>query len=127
MEWARGYGWPGNIRELRHAIVRWVFQGGKVSLEETVRRLHDDSFEGQSDPAFVVSSMVFGRLNLALKEGSSPFGTLNDLVKEFERMVKHAVHRWFRETRPTDDQLKRIFPGNKSQSARNKIGTWGKL
>jgi transcriptional regulator with GAF, ATPase, and Fis domain len=121
--WARRYSWPGNVREMGHAITRWFLEEGKSPLCELVipERGHYQATSG--DAASVVADLVRQRLEMALLK-NEPVGSLIELVKEIEREVKYAANAWYRDTSPTDETLQRLFPGKKAVSLRNKLNTW---
>jgi len=127
IEWAQSYQWEGNIRELRHAVVRWHFEDGKVSLKEIVERIHEEvnSNERISVVGNTVDEIVRERLAGVGKGDRTPPGTLGDLVKEFDRQVEAAVVRWYEETQPDPETLLGIFSRQKNiDSIRNKISQW---
>ena len=124
IQWAKSYHWPGNVRELRYAIFRWFVEEGRVPLRQLVD-LPQGCVLPDSGSASLIAGLVQGRLQTALSQKQS-VGGLMELVKEFEREVKHAANAWYRETNPTDDVLQRLFPGKKPVSLRNKLNTWRK-
>jgi transcriptional regulator with GAF, ATPase, and Fis domain len=127
IEWAQSYQWEGNIRELRHAVVRWHFEDGKVSLKKIVERIHEEvnSNERISIVGNTVDEIVRERLAGVGKGARTPPGTLGDLVKEFDRQVEAAVVRWYEETQPDPEKLLGIFSRQKNiDSIRNKISQW---
>jgi transcriptional regulator with PAS, ATPase and Fis domain len=126
MRWARGYEWPGNVRELKHSIVRWFFEEGKIALKEIVLQLRaeDQKDESSKRVSSLVAGLVRDRLNRSLRDGTEPPGSLNGLVKEFEKEIKAAAHDWYRAESRSDEDLRSLFPDSEPQSVRNKLSEW---
>jgi DNA-binding NtrC family response regulator len=131
MGWARTYEWPGNVRELRDAITRWFFEGGRRTLQQVVEDLRAEETppEVATTPEMdsTVTALVKARLDSGLAQNAPAPGTLNDFVKEFERAAKRGLSQWYRNARPTDEQLRMLFPAHRTlTSVRNKLSQWRK-
>lgn len=129
IRWARSYHWPGNARELRDSIIRWLFEDGRRPLQQIVQELGDveRSAASRTELSATVAGLVSERLDAARQAGTPAASTLSDFVKDFEREAKAAVAAWYRAARPSDQLLRQIFPGHRRlESIRNKLSQWRK-
>lgn len=113
--WARTYDWPGNVRQLRSAVTRWVIENGERSFREIVIAGHHNSISTVPRKTSSVSSRL---------ESLEPVGTLKDLLDLQEKSAKREIVDWFDRTRPTNTELASKFPGMKPRSVRNKLSDW---
>jgi DNA-binding NtrC family response regulator len=128
LDWARSYEWPGNIRQLRHALVRWLAEAGKISLR--------DSASQGSLPSHVVRGPREGyRL---IREGARQLidgqwesedaiaETPGTFITSVMRVAENEMVAWYDKTKPSGGQLERAFPKAKPSSVVNKMSQWRK-
>jgi transcriptional regulator with PAS, ATPase and Fis domain len=126
LAWAPTYEWPGNVRHLRHAIKRWLFEAGRRSLQAIVEDLRREMPLGQPQRSPPLTALVRQRLASILGgEAQSPGGP-GKFVDEFRDQVRAAVHDWYREHQPGEEDLRRLFSEGTMESIRNKISQWGR-
>lgn len=125
LRWAERYRWPGNIRQLRHCLKRWILENGARSLEEVALAGPDGAFAlGMAGDANQVNALVFAKISAAEQGTGRTYGTPIDLVSEVEEMAKGAVSRWYRTSKPDEATLHRVFSDGKTKSIRTKLAEW---
>ena len=123
--WAERHEWRGNIRQLRHCIKRWILENGARSLEAiALVGPHLTATPGGPGDRHQLHALVLAKIDAA-QQGSGPsYGTPIDLVSDVEQMVKGAVSRWYRTTKPDEATLHRVFSDGKTKSIRTKLAEW---
>jgi DNA-binding NtrC family response regulator len=127
LSWARDYEWPGNIRQLKHAITRWYFEDGTSPLCRIVEQYADHEAPNAGGSRSVLDSVVFDALEHARVAGAPAAKTLDSFIRRYEAMLKSAVAAWCRDAALTDEQLQALFRDGKVQSIKNKLYQWRKL
>lgn len=121
--WAAAYDWPGNIRQLKHALRLWLLEGTTTPLASIVAKtnpLRPTSGGGES-----LETTVRDYLDECLVAGTSAAKTLDELQKTFNKRIQASVRRWYKDQRNlTDEVLQQLFPGMKPASIRGKISQW---
>jgi len=124
LRWAERYEWPGNIRQLRHALKRWTLENGVRSLEQiALAGPHLTLAPGRAD-ANQLGSVVLAKISAAEQGTGRSYRTPIDLVSEVEQMAKGVVSRWYRTTKPDESTLHRVFSDGKTKSIRTKLAEW---
>jgi len=125
LRWAERHRWPGNIRQLRHCLKRWILENGARSLEEiTLAGPYGRSALGMAGDTNQLNALVFAKISAAEQGTGQPYGTPVDLVSEVEEMAKGAVSRWYRAAKPDEATLHRVFSNGKTKSIRTKLAEW---
>lgn len=125
LDWAAGHQWPGNIRELRHAVKGFLVANGARRLSEVAKDIERLTVLGKKDSE-LIGKFVERQLRAALAGDRRPFGTLQGLVQEVTAEVKAAVVRWNVTTKPSREQLADLFPENTHESIVTKLSQWKK-
>jgi transcriptional regulator with GAF, ATPase, and Fis domain len=115
LSWARTFKWPGNIRQLRSSLQRWLFEYGRKSLKSLVEaqpEFHEGLEQPGNSPAFA-----------ALKNGERVL-SLENLLELAAKDVRAQIIEWFDQEKPTDQRLRAIFSEVKPRSVRQKISDW---
>lgn len=121
--WASGYEWPGNIRQLKHALRLWLLDQTTTPLSAIVSRTNALRSASSSDTSLETSVRKY--LDECLTSGTSAADTLEDLQRAFSRRIQASVRAWYKEQRNlTDEVLLQLFPGMKPSSIRGKISQW---
>ena len=124
LAWARGYEWPGNIRQLRHSLVQWLANEGRVALHEIV----DSAKALLSSTALSAASpermKIRGRLDDARSAGRAVASTLGNFIDDVRRNAELEVVEWYDSVRPSLEELKRLFPEADPTAIRSKLSQW---
>ncbi len=125
-EWATTYGWPGNIRQLRTSLVRWLAVDGAVPLSEVVLSTEPAvlRFRRSSSTDDFAGETLRSRLDAALRDEEPLAETLGDFVRDAQRAVEKEIVAWYDAASPTASQIRHLFPGMKHTSVVNKISQW---
>jgi DNA-binding NtrC family response regulator len=126
LKWAGTYDWPGNVRHLRHAVKRWLFEGGRRPLSAIVEDLGREMSLARPQPLPPLAALVRERLDSILDGDAPSPGWPGKFVDEFMDQVKAAVHDWYRECQPDEEDLRKLFAEGTIESIRNKISQWGR-
>jgi transcriptional regulator with GAF, ATPase, and Fis domain len=125
LRWAERYRWPGNVRQLRHCLKRWILENGARSLEEIAIAVPYGAFApARAGDASQLNALVLARISAAEQGTGHGYRTPIDLVSEFEALAKGAVSRWYRTARPDEATLHRVFSEGKTKSIRTKLAEW---
>ena len=124
LTWAGAYEWPGNVRQLKHALRLWLLDHMKTSLREIVERTQVLTI-GSAVENRGVEDWVRAHLDECLDSDGS-VGSLSDLGQAFTRQFETAVYNWYRDHQGelTDDVLQRLFPRMKLSSLKTKLSQW---
>lgn len=125
LQWASSYDWPGNFRQLRHALVRWLAMGGELPL----RTVALDVVSAPQAYSGAVSTARSGGsvneiLDAARATGNAAATTLGDFVERFRRDIENEIVAWYDQHKPSAEVLDQLFPGMKSSSAISKLSQW---
>jgi len=123
---ARGYVWPGNVRQLRHALTRWLVYQGQQSLESCAVSLERELVSRPHPRPADLQSRVFTALDDALARQHPAATTVTSFVDEaFTDPARRAVVAWLDSRSPRPDVLEAIFPGHKNaNSIRSTVNKW---
>lgn len=124
LTWASSYAWPGNVRQLKHALRLWLLDRTTTPLADIVVRTNALRPRNLDDTN--IEATVRAYLNECLENATSAADTLDDLQRTYERRVQHAVCMWYREQRNNlaGDALQSLFPGMKLASIKVKLSQW---
>jgi len=128
VKFACSHSWPGNIRQLKHALTRWLMFAGQRTLDEITKEIESEleRLRQPGNPVACVEEAVRSALDKARAAGNAAAPTLNGFIEVFSGRAKKAVLDWLRRSRPTPDELKSMFPGHKdANSIRTLIRKWG--
>lgn len=126
LRFASEYDWPGNVRQLRHALSRWLIsQGGKsvqccaVELEHQLVRTSRDGAD--------IRGQIMSLLDASMEEGVSAAETASEFVETyFSGPAREAVAEWLATRSPRPPALTQLFPGHRDANAiRSTIRKWG--
>lgn len=112
LKWARGYRWPGNVRQLERAIAQFLIRGGRLPLKDIALE-QERQFAGSQEGSLAADlrrMRAIGSPGAALQRG--------------EMLARREVLAWFDEVAPDNAILRRIFPDVKPHSVRVKISQW---
>ncbi|MGF1885754.1 sigma 54-interacting transcriptional regulator [Photobacterium profundum] len=128
IEFVRRYSWPGNIRQLRHSLVR-MFAYGNVSLSECALGLESElisKVDCESESECQIREQVSSLLNCAARERKSVASTPGAFVDtNFSLQARKAVAMWLERESPRPATLEVMFPGAKdANSIRSTVLKW---
>lgn len=125
INWASSYKWPGNVRQLKHALRLWLLEGANTRLRDVVN-LVDSLSRTSSDGNSALTDLIAASLDTCLENGTSAANTLGDFLKPFTRTVEQAVCGWYRDRQKDldDATLLRLFPGMELTSLKAKLSQW---
>jgi len=127
LEWAATHDWRGgNVRFLRHAVKRWLFEAGARPLSAIVEDLSRETSLARPQPLPPLAALVRDRLAAILAGDAKSPGGPGKFVDEFTEQVRAAVYDWYRECQPSEDDLRKLFPEGTMESIRGKISQWGR-
>lgn len=124
LDWAQSYAWPGNVRQLRHALVQWLAHGATAPLSrlaiasESRPRVASD---GKQPDAV---QQVRQRLEVALKTRRAAAPTVGRLIEEARMEIENEVVAWYDERSPSIKELQILFPEAKPTAVRSKLSQW---
>ena len=121
LAWARGYSWPGNLRELAQVLWEWHLFDGKRRLEQIVSRRIAIRNQGNSDLEGTVTEKLFGIFDDVLAERRPGFNTYGGLGEEMRRIAYSAIYRYHRERKLKEEELKRLFGEQDAINVRKQI------
>jgi len=125
IRWAAGYAWPGNIRQMRHAVKRWRLESGGVAFSDAAEDCWGELMAAGAGPTVnPIAEHISRQLDLAL--GGQQVTQLSALVDEAAREAKRAIVQWYDSHRPTADDLDHMFTDAQPRSVQNKIAKWRK-
>ena len=121
ISWAKLHNWPGNIRQLKSAIRKWLMhrnQKGqpKIALKEIVA---DQDLSREEEARGITAINILKQL-----ENNKPLGSLDNIVQLASQDIRQAVVSWYEKRKPTSQELEILFPDMKPSSAQNKISEW---
>ena len=124
LTWARSYAWPGNVRQLKHALRLWLLDQMIVPLANIVGYTEVNRPPIPSERGLEVS--VHSYLDECLTTGREAGKTLKEFRQTFVRRFEQAVYSWYKDHHANlpDDVLQRLFPGMKLSSLRGKFSQW---
>ena len=114
--WARSYGWPGNVRQLRSLVQRWLSHGGRKPLRDLISSGEIEQLHRESG---TIESATVARL-----KSGDVLNSLSALLDEAERRTKREILDWYKRASPSASELERRFPGMKVRSIRQKLSDW---
>jgi DNA-binding NtrC family response regulator len=121
LDWAARHEWPGNIRQLKHALRLWLLDQKNTPLSSIVSKTNPLRPTGDTS----LETSVRDYLDECLTAGTSAADTLEDLQKTFNKRIQTSVRAWYKDQRNlTDEVLQQLFPGMKPTSIRGKISQW---
>jgi transcriptional regulator with GAF, ATPase, and Fis domain len=113
LAWARIQPWKGNIRELEEVLEQWLLGGAQEPLESVAGRRQYSEAGASAGHAADVAAMVRHEIEEILANRKPSPGTFSRFVGTFTRDVEEAVTRalvdWYRERRPDQATVKRLF------------------
>jgi transcriptional regulator with GAF, ATPase, and Fis domain len=127
LRWATSYNWPGNLRQLRHGLIRWLALNGQIALKDAVlQSAHDEPFRinADVDDTRSLSRFVEARLEKARRERVAIAESLGDLTEQIRREVQQAVVSWHDTVRPSAAELNALFPQMQRNSVSSKLSQW---
>lgn len=124
LDWARKHAWPGNVRQLRHALVQWLAHEGAVPLRTLVLSSEPRLVDRASKDHLVAHQGIRERLRTAYAAGTAAAPTPGDLIKDSCRELEAEAAAWFAENSVTLEELKTLFPNAKPTSVRSKVSQW---
>jgi DNA-binding NtrC family response regulator len=130
LEWARMQPLKGNIRELEEVIEQWLLDGAKAPLEVVAGRRQYSDAGGIAGHGADVLTMVRHEIEEILANRKPSPGTFSKFVSTFTHEVEEAVTRalldWYRERRPDQATLKRLFRDMQWNSIKSVLSRAGK-
>jgi transcriptional regulator with GAF, ATPase, and Fis domain len=126
LRWASYYQWPGNLRQLRHGLIRWIAVEGATSLADAVLGAESaDVFHLRAQSAErTLSEGIERSIENARKARVSLAETLGSFVDANRRSVEQAIVGWYDRARPSPEELAQLFPGSKRSSITSKLSQW---
>ncbi len=117
VEFAKGYTWPGNLRQMSDMLLAWLVSGPTVSLRELVES-GPQGFEAGSGPN--IADIVKARLNDMVARRRQQYAKLGEFWKDIEREVKDALYHLCVEKNMFDGpQLQFMFKEQKLENIRS--------
>lgn len=121
--WATTYEWPGNIRQLKHALRLWLLDRTSTPLASIVGKANPLGPSTPSDTS--IEATVRDYLDECLATGTSAANNLDDLQKSFNKRIQASVCAWYKDRRDLSDEvLQQLFPNMKPTSIRGKLSQW---
>lgn len=114
LEWAMRYEWPGNIRELRTVLKRWLVEDHRMPLQKLVQ-----------DPQHRLR--MAGETVHRYEAEFSPDADHKSLSKvqaAHAKRLREAIIRWYDKEHPSNEELQKIFSSVQPSSVRQKISDW---
>lgn len=126
LEWATGYHWPGNLRQLRHSLVRWLVAEGRVSLQAIAVQAESEMSPhmGSAVRSEVDQGEAWSRLEKGIANGTAVAPRLTDLVDEMREKAVNEILAWYHHRRPSTKDMTVLFPGMKANSIVSKMSQW---
>lgn len=126
--WLKGQRWDGNVRELKEVIELWLVAGCCPSIKEIAATRH---FGGQATDEPVttlvgnVSAVVRSKIDSIVAGRQKSPGTIDKFIKSFtadlHADLKAALIDWYRETSPSTETLRALFPETQTRSVRSQM------
>ncbi len=131
LRWCEKYNWPGNIRELRHALEQFVYRDGQRTLREIMSFTREERSQDISDleakhidDQSIIDVAVANYLKRVLEGAEQPPGKPGLLVERFTQMAKSSIYRFKVQNRLGRQEFKKLFPDAKD--AETTVGRWKK-
>ncbi len=128
LEWCKKYSWPGNVRELRLLLWKFVYEDGRRSLREiwatNREQSHGESSskEAGESPNSLVARAVQMVMDETLSGRRTSLGTVGNLTRLFNGMVRKSLYRLKSERHLGAQELQRLFTKEKVKDIHTKIG-----
>lgn len=124
--WATRYPWPGNVRQLRHALAKWLVYRGSKRLQDVVAEGEQDgvTMRAPPAPAIVIDRAVTDVLERARRNRSPLSDTVGDFLRTFETDAKRAMAKWVTDVRPTKEELEAMFTKQATNDIRTTVSHW---
>jgi hypothetical protein len=103
-----------------------LFEAGRYPLSAIVDELSREMSLTQPQSLPPLAALVRDRLAAILDDEAQSPGGPGKFIDEFKDQVRAAVHDWYRECQPSEEDLRKIFPEGTMESIRNKISQWGR-
>jgi transcriptional regulator with GAF, ATPase, and Fis domain len=127
LEWARSYRWPGNVRQLRHALVRWLLFEGSIRLSDIAQEIEREQILFQSDnPTFQrLRDNLRLKLDDARRNRTQAAPTVKALIDEYGNVIRKTLAEWLQQADPNPQELQAMFPETSgANSIRSQINKW---
>ena len=110
LSWAKEFQWPGNIRALRTAVKRWLFEAGKkqlfdlieVPLEKKSHKVLEDDFHEKD------------------------FKSIDKFLKHYSTLAMKELGEWVEEYEIDANKLQQMFSRATLKNIKNKINVYKK-
>jgi transcriptional regulator with GAF, ATPase, and Fis domain len=127
IDFSQTYTWPGNVRQLSHAILRWLVYHGQKSLKDYALEIESELVQ----PGLTQNSLrdrVFELLDDAVAHNKPAADSVKDFFDtNFTMPVQQAMVEYIDQRSPRPSTLEAIFPGTKdANSVRSTIRKWRK-
>lgn len=125
IRWAVSYSWPGNLRQVRHSLTRWLAVEGRLPLRDVALSVGPFPTTAlANDRASRKVGSISERLERARSGSAMLAPTLGDFVDEARRAVEDEIVAWYDDKRPTMGQLRSLFPEMMARSTVTKLSQW---
>jgi len=122
IEWAKRQLWPGNVREFERLCWRWVYEGGKFSLED-IQRTYPPSELDPRHSQRTVKDHLRTVLSRALARREQLSTSVGEFARSMEKDVQTSLYELKEELLLDRDALEILF-GDGARAAKQ-ISAWG--
>ncbi len=125
LEFSKTYAWPGNVRQFRHAIMRWLIEQKQQSLKDCALEIESDLIQPRSTKTNL-RDQIFEILDDAINHGQPAAQTVKGFIDtNFTVPVRKALVEYIDQRSPKPKVLEAIFPSHQdANSIRSTINKW---
>jgi transcriptional regulator with GAF, ATPase, and Fis domain len=122
LDWAKRQPWPGNVREFERLCWRWVYEGGKYSLEEIQKAYPPVALDPRHDSRGI-KDLLRAMLSQRLDRGERLSTSVGEFARGMELEVQRSLYELKEELSLDRDALETLF-GDGLRAAKQ-ISAWG--
>lgn len=125
LDFARTYRWPGNIRQLHHALMRWLIDNCQKTLQDCALEIESEIVQLQSETS-QIKDRIFEMLDNAAKGKQPVANTPNYFIEShYTQPAKEVLVEYIDQRNPRPRVLEAMFPEMKdANSIRSTIRKW---
>lgn len=124
IEFARGYAWPGNLRQMSDAVLSWLIGGCLGRFEDIVTLCVPLPNRGMSRG---IAAEVRNRLQAVLSGKRQGYQTVGELWQELVRDGKRCLYRSYKQKEFTAEELQQLFTEQAIKNIRSELSGYRSL
>jgi DNA-binding NtrC family response regulator len=123
IEFAQGYAWPGNLRQMSDALLSWLIGGCRGRFEDIVTCIPPPG-RGNSRG---IAAELRSRLRAVLSGERQGYQTVGELWQELVRDGKQCLYRSYKQKEFTAEELQLLFTGQAIKNIRSELSGYRPL